>query len=485
MLEIESHIFLKQFVRENQLDWKHVFAFGRLLSRSLRKKDNYLINSEIFKTNKWMPALLISLFLHPKDTVCIMTEKNLNDILLSYLNGIKKLGFDFTKINNELIFKTHKIIFISYNEFIHRKYNRYNLQKQSFIFIEAENLKNNLKEASKLSLLKKDWFNVMPLNLESKDELTRTYDILKKKFFLKFISNQKKISLDENDIKTLKYIFKKYSHLSKQFLNIKLALLEDWACWVVLDNEKFEWALNIEPVNPISYIKPLSTANHFIFLSSLREDYFLQKYLKTADLKINLKVSFKSDFTEQDILIYIPTRQLLPNNPLFTQSTFDKCNKIFLLSKGTTIILSNEINLRNVIATKLASIYGRKVLLENFPNTNNNELIICSSFDWWIHNLHLIKTPDQIIIPLLPIPDMSEPVNQITASFNKKLSQDWFRDFMIPDTFEKLDKSVAPLRINSGKLFFLDGRVNYRKWGRDLIEMIHPSKYIHQLIPYE
>ena len=485
MLEIESHRYLKQFVKENPLNWQQVFGFGRIFSRALRKKENYLINSEIFKTNKWMPALLISLFLHPKDTVCIMTEKNLNDILLSYLNGIKKLGFDFTKINNELIFKTHKIIFISYNEFIHRKYNRYNLQKQSFIFIEAENLKNNLKEASKLSLLKKDWFNVMPLNLESKDELTRTYDILKKKFFLKFISNQKKISLDENDIKTLKYIFKKYSHLSKQFLNIKLALLEDWACWVVLDNEKFEWALNIEPVNPISYIKPLSTANHFIFLSSLREDYFLQKYLKTADLKINLKVSFKSDFTEQDILIYIPTRQLLPNNPLFTQSTFDKCNKIFLLSKGTTIILSNEINLRNVIATKLASIYGRKVLLENFPNTNNNELIICSSFDWWIHNLHLIKTPDQIIIPLLPIPDMSEPVNQITASFNKKLSQDWFRDFMIPDTFEKLDKSVAPLRINSGKLFFLDGRVNYRKWGRDLIEMIHPSKYIHQLIPYE
>ena len=485
MLEIESHRYLKQFVRDNQLDWKHVFAFGRLLSRSLRKKDNYLINSEIFKTNKWIPALLISLFLHPKDTVCIMTEKNLNDILLSYLNDIKKLGFDFTKINNELIFKTHKIIFISYHEFIHRKYNRYNLQKQSFIFIEAENLKNNLKEASKLSLLKKDWFNVMPLDFESKDELIRTYDIFKKKFFLKFISNQKKICLDENDIKTLKYIFTKYSHLSKQFLNIKLALLEDWACWVVLDNEKFEWALNIEPVNPIAYIKPLSTANHFIFLSSLREDYFLQKYLKTADLKINLKVSFKSDFTEQEILIYIPTRQLLPNNPLFTESTFDKCNKIFLLGKGNTIILSNEINLKNVIATKLASIYGRKVLLEKIPNTNNNKLIICSSFDWWIHNLHLIKIPDQIIIPLLPIPDMSEPVNQITASFNKKLSQDWFRDFMIPDTFEKLDKSVAPLRINSGKLFFLDGRVNYRKWGRDLIEMIHPSKYIHQLIPYE
>ncbi len=485
MLEIESHRYLKQFVRENELDWKHVFAFGRLLSRSLRKKDNYLINSEIFKTNKWMPALLISLFLNPKDTICIMTEKNFNYVLLSYLSGIQKLGFDFTKINNELIFKTHKIIFISYHEFIHRKFNISNSQKQSFIFTDAENLKNNLKEASRLLLIKSDWFNATALDFESQDELKRTYDILKKKFFLKFISNQNKIFLDKNDIKTLKYIFTKYSHLSKQFSNIKLALLADWACWVVLDNDKFEWALKIEPINPISIIKPLSKANHFVFLSSLREDHFLEKYLNTADLKISLKVTFKSDFPEQDILIYIPTRQLLPNNPLFTQSTFDKCNKIFLLSKGITIILFNEINLKNDIATKLASIYGRKVLLEKIPNIESKRLIICSSFDWWIHNLHLIKIPDQIIIPLLPIPDMSEPVNQITASFNKKLSQDWFRDFMIPDTFEKLDKSVAPLRVNSGKLFFLDGRVNYRKWGRDLIEMIHPSKYIQQLIPFE
>ena len=147
MLEIESHRYLKQFVRENQLDWEHVFAFGRILSRSLRKKDNYLLNSEIFKTNKWMPALLISLFLNPRDTVCIMTEQNFKYVL-SFLSDIQKLGFDFKRVNNELIFKTHKIILLSPHEFINRRFNFYNLQKLSFIFTDAENLKNNLKEAS-------------------------------------------------------------------------------------------------------------------------------------------------------------------------------------------------------------------------------------------------------------------------------------------------------------------------------------------------
>ena len=485
MLEIESHLYLKKFVSENQLDWKHIFAFGRIFSRSLRKRDNYLINSEIFKTNKWMAAFLISLFLNPRDTICIMKEEDYKYILKIYCNQIKKLGFDFIQADNELTFKTHKITFISYEEFINRKFDIDSLRKHTLIFTEAENLKKKLKEASRLSLFKKDWFNDVPQDCLSYDEIKSAYDLLKKKFFLKFISNQKKIFLEESEIEILISLFTKYAHISKKFLHIKMALLSEWACWAVLDNEKFEWALMLEPVDPTFLIAPLSKANHFIFLSSLRQDYFLQKYLKNANLDITLTINFKSDFPEKDILIYVPTKQLLPNNPLYTQSTFDKCNKIILLSKGITIILSNNMNIKIEIATKLASIYGGKVLLEKLPPIRNNNFIICASFDWWINNLHILNPPDQIVIPLLPIPDMSEPINQITASFNKKISKDWFRDFMIPDTFEILDKSVAPLRVNSGKLFLLDGRVNQRKWARDIIDMIHPSKYIHQVIPFE
>ena len=122
MLEIESHQYLKKFVRQNQLDWKHIFAFGRIISKSLRKKDNSLINSEIFSTNKWMPAFLISLFLNHRDTICIINKRTFNNITMSYLNEIKKLGFNFNKVDNQFIFKTHKIIFISYEEFIHRKF---------------------------------------------------------------------------------------------------------------------------------------------------------------------------------------------------------------------------------------------------------------------------------------------------------------------------------------------------------------------------
>merc|ERR1712196_186371 len=94
--------------------------------------------------------------------------------------------------------------------------------------------------------------------------------------------------------------------------------------------------------------------------------------------------------------------------------------------------------------------------------------ILCSSFDWWIMNSYLIQ-----------IPNMSEPINAITVSHKKKLCQDWFRDFFLPQARIKLERSISPLRRNSGKLIILDGRANKRNWARLLLKNIQPSKKIN------
>ena len=141
------------------------------------------------------------------------------------------------------------------------------------------------------------------------------------------------------------------------------------------------------------------------------------------------------------------------------------------------------INLKTNLATELASNYGKRVLLETIPTLNNE--ILCSSFDWWIMNSKLIQTPEQIIIPLLPIPNMSEPFNAITVSHKKRFSQDWFRDFLLPQAKLKLERSISPLRRNSGKLIILDGRASKRNWGRVLLQNIQPLKQINYVLPFD
>ena len=108
--------------------------------------------------------------------------------------------------------------------------------------------------------------------------------------------------------------------------------------------------------------------------------------------------------------------------------------------------MSDDIDLTTHLATELASKYGKRVLLETIPSHDNE--ILCSSYDWWIMNSYLMQIPEQIIIPLLPIPNMSEPINAIKVSNDNKLSKDWFREFFLPQARIKLERSVSPLRRN-------------------------------------
>ena len=56
---------------------------------------------------------------------------------------------------------------------------------------------------------------------------------------------------------------------------------------------------------------------------------------------------------------------------------------------------------------------------------------------------------------------------------------------MLPQAIEKIERSISPLRRNSGKLIILDGRVNKRRWGRSIMKSIEPSKKINYMLPFE
>ena len=105
----------------------------------------------------------------------------------------------------------------------------------------------------------------------------------------------------------------------------------------------------------------------------------------------------------------------------------DRSKKLIIFTKGLTLFLSDDVDLKLKVATKLASIHGKRVLLETIPSLNNE--ILFASYIWWINNSYCIKSPEQIIIPLLPIPSIEEPINAFTVSLNRNLSKDWFREF--------------------------------------------------------
>ncbi len=481
MLEAITHKYLKKFATKYPTEWKHIFSFSRIIASFLRKGDNLLVNSEIFLTDKWFLGVLIPLFLNQENSIFVISTDKLRCILNNYLPLLQEFGFNFVIKKNEIIFEKHKIFLTNIDNLINNHLKN-EFTNQNIIFAEVDTFKTDLNRNLRINLFKKDWFSNSNKS-SSYNQLTKTYDQLKKHFFLKAVSDQKQISLDMNEQRILNKIIFKYASKSEKFYKFKKAILSKWAFWVILDHNSFEWSLKAEPIDEIYEIKDLLLSNNLIFLSSFRKDTFFKKYFEKHNIKIKSVISFQSNFLEKNILIYVPSRLMLPNNPLFVKSTIDKCIRFSFLSKGVSIFLLNDSNFKIKLATELASIYGQRVFLENHPKSENQ--IVCSSYEWWINNFIAINPPAQIIIPLLPIPSMEEPINQQTVEFIRSKSQNWFKDFLQPQSFLKIDKAISPLRRNSGKLVFLDGRINNRKWGREILEMIQPHREISCIFPFD
>jgi len=482
MLEILSHQYLKRFIRSHQTDWDHIYSFGRIISKCLQTNETYLINSEIFSTNNWFPALLISLFLFKKNTLFVLPQGKIDFLKNNYLGHLKTLGFDFILENDQIVFSNHRVSLVTFEKLLN-DLNYFSYGDHRIILTGIENLKDNLKNHFRIILLKDHWFQNIDKSSKLHQKIISTYNLLKKKFFLRKAIGSIYIFLDKEELNFLSNFFYENSSYSDQFLKISHALSERWACWVTLDEINFEWNFYVEPIDKLSQIKLFLSNNKFIFLSGLRKDNFFQKYLKKQNINIDLVMNFKSNFIEKKILLYLPPRQILPNNPMFTQVILEKCKKLLIFRKGLTLVLSDDIDLKLNLATELASTYGNRVLLETVPSSNDQ--ILCASYIWWMNNSNLINIPEQIIIPLLPIPNMAEPINEITVSRTKNLSKDWFREFLLPEAIEKLEKSISPLRKNSGKLIILDGRANKRKWGKSILESIQPSRQINYMLPYD
>ena len=482
MLEILSHQYLKRFMKSHEIDWDHVYSFGRIISKCIATNKTYLINSEIFSSNDWVPAILISLFLNEEDSTFVLSKERIEFLKKIQMEDLKTLGFNYILKNDQIIFPSHRVVFITLKNLL-KPSKSLSFKNHRIIFSGIEDIKQDLKNHYRISLFKKDWFYRVNESEPINQNVINIYNFLKKKFFSRKIIGNSYVLLDNKEVSFFSKFFYENSSFSDKFFRVSNALSQGWACWVKLDNIHLDWNFFLEPIDELLLIRELLTDNKFVFLSALRRDKFFQQYLKKQSLDIDLVINFKSNFSEKNILLYVPPKQMLPNNPLFTNEILDKCKKLVIFRKGLTLVLCDDDNFKTNLAIDLASNYGKRVLLEKIPSLNNE--ILCSSFNWWIKNSYLIQTPEQIIIPLLPIPNMSEPINLITVSHNKKLSKDWFREFLLPEAILKMERSISPLRRNAGKLIILDGRANKRKWGRLILRSIQPSTHINYMLPFD
>ena len=207
MLEARTHKYLKAFLKKNSSTWKHLYSFGRLVSSFVRKKENLLINSEIFLNQEWFAGILMTLFLNQENSKFVIPAYQLKSILNQHLPLYEEFGFNFSVQNNQIIFSKHKVSIQTLGSLLD-DYRQNNYEKQIIVFADVGSLKKDLKNILRITLYKKDWFNYVDSFLREKNELSKTYNFLKEKFFLRSFPTQTFMSLNIDEANLIKKIIK-------------------------------------------------------------------------------------------------------------------------------------------------------------------------------------------------------------------------------------------------------------------------------------
>ena len=265
MLEILSHQYLKNFLRDQSICWEHIYSFGRIISKCIENDSTYLINSEIFSSYEWLPPILISLFLKEEDSIFILSEKKIQFISQFQIDLFKNLGFNFTIKNDQIIFANHHVRLITINDLLNEP-NTFNLKNHRIIFSGIEDIQQDLKNYFRISLMKKEWTKNSQEYKSINEKFIKLYDSLKKNFLMRKVLGNSYINLHEKEISFFSNFFHENSFFSDKFLSVNKALSQGWACWVKLNDTNLDWNLYLQPIDELSQIKEFFSKNKFVFL---------------------------------------------------------------------------------------------------------------------------------------------------------------------------------------------------------------------------
>ena len=179
--------------------------------------------------------------------------------------------------------------------------------------------------------------------------------------------------------------------------------------------------------------------------------------------------------------LYAPQGQPLPNAPHYPVHLLEQCRRLVLGQAGLTVVLLDDEGPRLGLTSALAAEFGTRVGHQlTAPESNG---VICCSWSWWLEHQGRLPLPGQLVAATLPIASLEDPLTAARVAALRQQGRDWFRELLLPEALGRLQRAVAGLRRNGGRLAVLDGRLRRRGWGRQVLEALEPWVALPRLLP--
>ncbi len=480
MMEALAHNQLKHLLEEFQTPWSHHLTFSRLVARSLRRKDNTVIELNSDFQDIWWLGLLVPLCLETNGSVLLLSKRQKTRFLRQELPRLRSQGLTMACWEGDKPPQGNQLWLLNLKNFI-KAYYRGSLKSRQLIIPEAELLTKRLRDEMTIIISPSDWELLRLAHPSIDSEIIHFYQQMSNKLFTDRAVISDNIGIDSCDISCLQNLISSLGDLPKPWSYLLDLQLNSWACWAEIDRKMFSWNLVLKPFEPLGILSKLLNQQPTLIIANSGKNFLFHSELKTGGFIPDVKVNLNEPNLDEPILVFAPYRQPLPNTERFEDHLYQQACRLVLGRAGLTIILVDDKQMRFKLTARLAAEFGKRVVQETTaPEVNG---VVCASWNWWLNFQDQMPLPEQLIIGLLPLSSLDSPFTAARVERMKQRGQDWFRELLLPESLGLLVPAIAPLRKNGGRLAILDGRVRRRSWGLQILEALEPWTYLNRLLP--
>jgi ATP-dependent DNA helicase DinG len=488
MLEASAHQHLKTLLQaEGAQRWPHHLTLSRLVARSLRRGDHTLVRLVPGTDPSWWISLLVPLALSEVPLALVVSDALRQRLLQVEWPRLSAVSLRLPCWQGPAAPATAKLWLLSHSELL-QAWRAGQLGERQLVIPEAEKLEGELRTALAIRVEPGDWDGLIRSQPAAEASLLELHQRLGRRILGHPRHPHRLVPLPPEDEAPLRHLLRLLEPLTAPWCDWLAAGGDGWCGWACLDPVTLQWQLHRQPLDPLVELSGLLAGRGAVLAGELageRSGAAGANALPQAASILGLSPTVMLDLGDPPLSdplpLYAPLRQPLPNSPHFCEHLLDHCRRLVLGQSGLSVVLLDDEGLRRGLTSALAAEFGSRVGHEcTAPESNG---VICCRWSWWLEHQSRLPLPAQVVVALLPIASLEEPLTAARVGRLRRQGRDWFRELLLPDALNRLQRGVASLRRAGGRLAVLDGRLRGRGWGQQVFMALEPWVQLTRLLP--
>ncbi len=481
MLEASAHLHLKALLRsEGGARWPHHLTLSRLVARSLRRSDHTLVCLTPGMEASWWPSLLVPMALSETPLALVVSDALRRRLIQVEWPRLKAVGLHLPCWEGPGAPPGCRLWLLSPRELV-QAWRRGELGDRQLLIPEAERLEQELGVAQEVVVHPSDWDGLRRAFPSAEEALLLFHGRLTRRLFSQPRHPEQLVAVDVHDEMPLRDLLGALRPLPEPWPGWQAAAGPGWTSWAKVDPALLQWQWIRQPLDPFQELKGLFEDRGAVLLGEVASAGTGQAVAAGLGWTPRVVLELDDPPLNDPLPLYAPLRQPLPNSPPFADHLLDHCRRLVLGQAGLTVILLDDRGLRAGLASALAAEFGSRVTEHcTAPESNG---VICAAWSWWLDHQSRLPVPDQVIVALLPIASLEDPLTAARVARMRQQGRDWFRELLLPDALQRLQRGLACLRRSGGRAAVLDGRLRTRAWGRQVFRALEPTVPLTRLLP--